>query len=68
MTDDSYPMFPVVAGPLYQGISVDKRLDIGDASFVDIVHSNQGQDGYFGNTGKADWYPNGGFFVCFIKT
>jgi len=48
------------ASPLYQTTSVSKKLDAEDASFVDIIHTNQGQDGYYGNIGHADFYPNGG--------
>lgn len=46
------------AGPLYNGQSNNAlKLDASDADFVDIIHTNQGQSGYEGNTGHADFYP-----------
>ena len=38
------------------------KLDSGDAKFVDVVHSNAGKLGYYGNLGHVDFYPNGGTF------
>jgi len=48
------------AGPLFQGISTDKRLDASDAVFVDSLHTNDGGYGYSGAFADADFFVNGG--------
>ncbi|KAF2897855.1 hypothetical protein ILUMI_08321 [Ignelater luminosus] len=48
------------AGPLFQGLPEFKRLDRSDAIFVQVIHTNQGGLGYFGNCGDVDFYPNCG--------
>jgi phosphatidic acid-selective phospholipase A1 len=48
------------AGPFFQGKPKDERLDNTDAHFVDIVHTNQLQFGYFGALGDVDFLVNGG--------
>jgi hypothetical protein len=37
-----------------------RRLDSTDANFCDVYHTNQGNNGFSGNMGHADFYPNGG--------
>jgi len=46
------------AGPSYQGAAIANRLDPTDAAYVDITHTNQGEFGYLGACGKADYYIN----------
>ncbi|XP_018569787.1 lipase member H-like [Anoplophora glabripennis] len=48
------------AGPLYNGVTEDDRLDPGDADFVDVIHSNKGVFGYKYPCGHVDFWPNGG--------
>lgn len=48
------------AGPLYQNIHKDDRLDETDATFVDVIYTNQGRLGYDGNLGHVHFYPNNG--------
>ena len=48
------------AGPLFQTVPINQRLDKTDASFVVIVHVNQGEFGFLGRLGHADFYVNGG--------
>ncbi|KAF2883713.1 hypothetical protein ILUMI_22463 [Ignelater luminosus] len=50
------------AGPLFQGQDQDDRLDKSDALFVDVMHTNQLELGYFGDCGDADFYVNCGIF------
>lgn len=49
------------AGPLYQNVPREDRLDAGDANYVDVIHTNQGQFGYKGNAGHINFYPNCGY-------
>ncbi|KAF2897854.1 hypothetical protein ILUMI_08320, partial [Ignelater luminosus] len=48
------------AGPLFQGLPESQRIDRSDADFVQVIHTNKGVLGYFGNCGDADFYPNCG--------
>lgn len=48
------------AGPLFQGRDQDERLDKSDALFVDVMHTNQLELGYYGDCGDADFYVNCG--------
>ncbi|KAF2883709.1 hypothetical protein ILUMI_22459 [Ignelater luminosus] len=48
------------AGPGYQNLYSDKRLDKSDAVFVDGVHTNEGVFGYEGNCGHVDFHVNCG--------
>lgn len=48
------------AGPLFTMENSDERLDIGDADFVGVTHTNAGFLGFAGSMGDADYYPNGG--------
>jgi phosphatidic acid-selective phospholipase A1 len=48
------------ASPSFQNLPIDSRLDATDATFVDIVHTNQGEFGYVGTLGDADFFINGG--------
>ncbi|KAF5296257.1 hypothetical protein FQA39_LY12594 [Lamprigera yunnana] len=56
------------AGPLFVDEPRYKRIDSTDAVFVDIIHTNGGGLGYFGNCGTADFYMNCGFVQpnCYI--
>lgn len=46
--------------PGFEKATADKRLSSDDATFVDIVHTNQGVFGYLGDIGHVDFYVNGG--------
>lgn len=48
------------AGPFFQGLPTDQRLDKSDADFVDVIHTNEGVLGYWGNCGNADFHVNCG--------
>ena len=53
------------AGPWYTWNDTDRRLDLTDAEFVDIIHTNagnilQGDLGFAESLGHVDFYPNGG--------
>ncbi|KFM82551.1 Pancreatic triacylglycerol lipase, partial [Stegodyphus mimosarum] len=53
------------AGPFFNGVKEIVRLDKGDASFVDVIHTNapgNRLEGYGLNEpiGHVDFYPNGG--------
>lgn len=46
------------AKPLFSRVPDSKRLDAGDAEFVDIIHSNVMERGILRNLGHVDFYPN----------
>jgi len=48
------------AGPLFDRKERTKRLDRGDALFVDIIHTNNFGFGLAKSVGDVDFYPNGG--------
>jgi len=50
------------AGLLYKGNKKppSEKLDVEDAEFVEVIHTNMGQLGLDGAIGHADFYPNGG--------
>lgn len=53
------------AGPFFEGLDEEVRLNPSDAGFVDVVHSNgkplmDGGAGMFAPCGHVDFYPNGG--------
>lgn len=51
------------AGPLFEWPYVDpieEKLDIGDAEFVDVIHTNADELGISDAAGHVDYYPNGG--------
>merc|ERR1712046_29950 len=53
------------AGPMFERCTKEVRIDRGDASFVDIMHTNGGNEdnGFLGinaAVGHADFFPNGG--------
>lgn len=48
------------AGPSFTGVSADNRLSSGDATFVDIMHTDGGGLGYEDSMGDVDYFPNGG--------
>ncbi|XP_046392643.1 lipase member H-like isoform X2 [Ischnura elegans] len=48
------------AGPLFVEASKDRRLDAGDAKFVDVIHSDKECLGTRMAWGHIDFYPNGG--------
>ena len=50
------------AGPLFNDNHVSRRIDAGDADFVDAIHTNGFVAGYGGNYGSVDFYVNGGVF------
>nr|CAH0104974.1 unnamed protein product [Daphnia galeata] len=53
------------AYPLFEDVNADEILDITDAKFVDVIHTNagkleQGRKGFPFSIGHADFWPNGG--------
>ncbi|GFU33338.1 pancreatic triacylglycerol lipase [Nephila pilipes] len=53
------------AGPFFQNAENEVRLDTSDATFVDVIHSNGGNNAIEGlgidePVGDLDFYPNGG--------
>lgn len=48
------------AGPLYYVTSDEEKLSIGDAKFVQVIHTGAGFLGYNGKLGDADYWVNGG--------
>lgn len=48
------------AGPLFLLSSEDNRLSPGDATFVDVIHTDSGKFGLSKAVGHIDFYPNGG--------
>ena len=53
------------AGPLFEQTTEEVRIDKSDAAFVDIIHTNGGNEdrGFLGinaAVGHADFFPNGG--------
>ncbi|KFM63672.1 Pancreatic lipase-related protein 2, partial [Stegodyphus mimosarum] len=53
------------AGPYFNGVHKDVRLDKGDADFVDVIHTNLAGNRLSGYgleeaIGHVDFYPNGG--------
>ena len=53
------------AGPLFERCTKEVRIDKSDAAFVDIMHTNGGNEdnGFLGinaAVGHADFFPNGG--------
>jgi len=48
------------AKPLYEKSSPEDRLDINDALFVDVMHTNGGKNGILKSLGHIDFFPNGG--------
>jgi len=48
------------AKPLYENSGPEDRLDINDALFVDVMHTNGGQNGILKSLGNIDYFPNGG--------
>jgi pancreatic triacylglycerol lipase len=48
------------AGPLFSVADVARRVDAGDAQYVEIIHTNGNLLGFGDPIGHADFYPNGG--------
>ncbi|XP_074855666.1 pancreatic lipase-related protein 2-like [Carettochelys insculpta] len=53
------------AGPFFEGTPPEVRLDLSDAEFVDVIHSNAAYSpvvgfGMVNTMGHLDFYPNGG--------
>lgn len=48
------------AGPLFFGNAPDQRLSVGDADFIDCIHTDAYKFGYGSPLGDVDFYPNGG--------
>jgi len=49
--------------PLFSFDNPGGRLDKGDASYVDVIHTCGGWLGFERGLGHADFYPNGGSFT-----
>lgn len=45
---------------MYENSGPDDRLDMTDAIYVDVMHTNAGQNGLNKSIGHMDFYPNGG--------
>lgn len=48
------------AGPQFTGTTPDKRLDVTDAKFVDVLHTDIDALGFRAPLGHIDFYANGG--------
>lgn len=48
------------ARPLYENSDPKDRLDVTDAKFVDVIHTNGDKNGLFKSLGHIDFFPNGG--------
>lgn len=48
------------AKPLYENSGPEDRLDVNDALFVDVMHTNGGRNGILKSLGHIDYFPNGG--------
>lgn len=48
------------AKPLFKNSDPKHRLDVTDAKFVDVIHTNGDQNGLFKSLGDIDFFPNGG--------
>ncbi|KAJ8710487.1 hypothetical protein PYW08_009002 [Mythimna loreyi] len=48
------------AGPCFSDVNVTFRLNINDADFVDVIHTDAGVYGMDEPVGHADYYPNTG--------
>lgn len=53
------------AGPLFEVPPVARRnrLNSGDATVVEIIHTDGGIDGFVSAIGTIDFYPNGGLYI-----
>ena len=56
------------AGPMFEKTTSEVRIDKSDANFVDLIHTNGGNEdqGFLGinaAVGHADFFPNGGHSV-----
>lgn len=49
------------AGPFFSISEPDKRLDKGDAEYVEVIHTDGGLQGLREPMGTADFYPNFGY-------
>lgn len=48
------------ARPMYENSNPADRLNVSDAIFVDVIHTNGDKNGIFQSLGDIDFYPNGG--------
>jgi pancreatic triacylglycerol lipase len=48
------------AGPLFSLNHPEERLDISDAKFVQVIHTNGALLGFGSSIGNVDYFPNGG--------
>jgi len=48
------------AKPQYENKGTADRLYITDAHFVDVMHTNSGNNGFTKSIGHIDFFPNGG--------
>lgn len=49
------------AGPFFEGIESSRRLDKGDANYVECIHTSTNCYGNKMPVCDADFYPNSGF-------
>ncbi|XP_058117306.1 lipase member H-like [Anopheles ziemanni] len=69
MTGKHFPNIPKLAavvgldpaGPLFSENRPSERLDLLDAEYVEVIHTNLGWLGYHAVLGQADFFPNGGY-------
>lgn len=45
---------------MYENNSPEDRLDINDAYYVDVIHTNGDKNGILRSMGNIDFFPNGG--------
>lgn len=48
------------AGPGFEQLVPELRLNPNDAEFLDVIHTDVGHYGFGGPIGHVDYYPNGG--------
>ncbi|XP_077270025.1 pancreatic triacylglycerol lipase-like isoform X3 [Temnothorax americanus] len=59
-SDISYVVGLDPALPGFSRAGPGSRISIGDAKYVEIIHTNGGRLGFFTAIGDVDYYPNGG--------
>lgn len=50
------------ARPMFEDSAPEDRLDIDDANYVDVIHTNGDKNGILKSLGDIDFFPNGGKF------
>lgn len=48
------------AKPMYENNEPEDRLNVTDAIFVDVIHTNGDKNGILKSLGDIDFFPNGG--------